>query len=138
MRIRFVILLLALTLSPVSLLIASDTDVLRTPALDALKQRMEYRLIELEPYHMSGAIGLSSDGFLVVRNAEKLPLDKRARVKRLISKENRDREAMLQAMDLMIPHMTKTELRERQMPQWRQLMPVGSWIQNSGKWQQKS
>lgn len=136
MRLRGFVLLALLILA--TLVQANDTNVLRTPALEALKQRMEYRLTELKPYHQNGAVGLSAQGYLVVRELEKLPLDKRARVKRLLSKENRDREAMLQAMDLMIPHMTKTELRERQMPQWRALMPVGSWIENLGKWQQKS
>lgn len=133
-----IVLLLSVVLLAFSSVQARDTHVLRTPALDALQQRMDTRLKELEGYNQGGAIGLSAQGYLVIRDLDKLPLDIRSRVKLLLAKENRDREVMLQALDLMIPKLTKTELRIRQMPEWLNMMPDGSWFEVKGAWRQKS
>ena len=65
-----------------------------TPAIASLKQRMQQRHNQLEPYYARGAIGLTRDGLIAMRDANELPLSARQTVNALIAAENQDRNAL--------------------------------------------
>lgn len=53
---------------------------------------MRQRSAELKPHLASGAVGIGRDGLLAVRDAAALELAAKAKVKRLVDAENKDRE----------------------------------------------
>lgn len=55
---------------------------------------MQTRFEQLEKYFVSGAVGLTNDGLIEMRDAASVPLAERAVVKRLVAEDNRDRNAL--------------------------------------------
>ncbi len=64
------------------------------PAVVALKSSMQKRHAELAPLYSSGAIGLTREGFIALRDANAIPLTQRQQVNGLIAAENQDRSAL--------------------------------------------
>ncbi len=62
---------------------------MNTPEIRAITGSMAARFQQLKPYFDSGAIGLTSDGHIDVRDANAAPLPERANVKRLVAEDNR-------------------------------------------------
>ena len=62
-----------------------------SPAVTRIKQSMGARFAELEKFFASGAIGLTKDGMVDVRDLNAVALPDRATVKRLVSEDNADR-----------------------------------------------
>ena len=62
-----------------------------SPAVTRIKQSMGARFGELEKFYASGAIGLTKDGLVDVRDLNAVALPDRATVKRLVSEDNADR-----------------------------------------------
>jgi len=62
-----------------------------SPAVTRIKQSMGSRFGELEKFFASGAIGLTKDGMVDVRDLNAVALPDRATVKRLVSEDNADR-----------------------------------------------
>ena len=62
-----------------------------SPAVTRIKQSMGARFGELEKFFASGAIGLTNDGRVDVRDLNAVALPDRATVKRLVSEDNADR-----------------------------------------------
>lgn len=65
-----------------------------TPAINALKKSMQARFASLAPHFDSGAIGLTRDGMVALRDANAVPLPKRAEVNGFVAEENKDRTAL--------------------------------------------
>jgi uncharacterized protein YdbL (DUF1318 family) len=55
---------------------------------------MKARAADLEALFGSGAIGLTADGLVEIRDANAVPLADRNRVKKLVSDDNADRNAL--------------------------------------------
>ncbi|MGH8249648.1 MAG: YdbL family protein [Steroidobacteraceae bacterium] len=72
---------------------AADIDI-SSPAIRALTASMKARAGNLEPFFNSGAIGLTSDGLLEMRDANAVPLADRNRARKLVSDENADRNSL--------------------------------------------
>ena len=72
---------------------AANLDM-NTPEIRAVTGSMQARFGQLKPYFDSGAVGLTADGHVDVRDANAVPLAERAKVKRLVAEENRDRDAL--------------------------------------------
>jgi uncharacterized protein YdbL (DUF1318 family) len=73
---------------------AQDADAalnVSSPAVVRIKQSMSARFGELEKFFTSGAIGLTKDGMVDVRDLNAVALPDRATVKRLVSEDNADR-----------------------------------------------
>lgn len=73
---------------------AQDADAalnVSSPAVVRIKQSMGARFGELEKFFASGAIGLTRDGLVDVRDLNAVALPDRATVKRLVSEDNADR-----------------------------------------------
>ncbi len=62
-----------------------------SPAVTRIKQSMGARFGEMEKFFASGAIGLTKDGMVDVRDLNAVALPDRATVKRLVSEDNADR-----------------------------------------------
>jgi uncharacterized protein YdbL (DUF1318 family) len=71
----------------------ADIDI-SSPAIRALTASMKGRAANLEALFASGAIGLTADGLVEIRDANAVPLADRNRVKKLISDDNADRNAL--------------------------------------------
>jgi len=71
----------------------ADIDI-SSPAIRALTASMKTRAGELEALFSSGAIGLTSDGLVEIRDANAVPLADRNKVRKLVSDDNADRNAL--------------------------------------------
>ncbi len=71
----------------------ADIDI-SSPAIRALTASMKSRAADLETLFGSGAIGLTADGLVEIRDANAVPLADRNRVKKLVSDDNADRNAL--------------------------------------------
>jgi uncharacterized protein YdbL (DUF1318 family) len=71
----------------------ADIDV-SSPAIRALTASMKARAGDLEPFFTSGAIGLTSDGLVEIRDANSVALADRNRLRKLVSDDNADRNSL--------------------------------------------
>ena len=71
----------------------ADLDV-SSPAIRTLTASMKARAADLDPYFTSGAIGLTSDGLVEIRDANAVALADRNKLKQLVADDNRDRKAL--------------------------------------------
>jgi uncharacterized protein len=62
-----------------------------SPAVSRIKASMAARFPELEKFFASGAVGLTKDGLIEVRDINSVALPDRATVKRLVAEDNADR-----------------------------------------------
>ena len=65
-----------------------------TPAVAALQSSMQKRHAELASFYGNGAVGLTRDGFVALRDANAVPLAQRQQVNGLVAAENQDRSAL--------------------------------------------
>jgi uncharacterized protein YdbL (DUF1318 family) len=65
-----------------------------TPEIRQITASMASRFDQLEKYFASGAVGLTSNGLVEVRDAAAIPLAERALVKRLVAEDNQDRNTL--------------------------------------------
>jgi uncharacterized protein YdbL (DUF1318 family) len=110
-----------------------------TPAIRQLKAGMEQRHKKLAPYYDSGAVGITQNGQLEIRDQKLVPLKERQAVKQLVSKENRDRVALYREIATANDHPEwEAEIREIFARRWVDNARSGWWYMNkSGSWQQK-
>ncbi len=71
----------------------ADLDV-SSPAIRSLTASMKARAGDLDPFFTSGAIGLTSDGLVEIRDANSVPLADRNRLRKLVSDDNADRNSL--------------------------------------------
>lgn len=67
---------------------------INTPAIAALQASMQKRYAELGPFYANGAVGLTRDGYIALREANAVPLAQRQQVNGLVAAENQDRAAL--------------------------------------------
>jgi uncharacterized protein YdbL (DUF1318 family) len=130
----------ALVLSPREAEAAAVNVDVSTAAIRALKDGMKQRASELKPHLSSGAVGIGKDGLLVVRDAAALDLASKARVKRLVDAENKDREDLYKeiatANDFGAERVA--DIRSIFSQTWKDKAEPGWWIQSAaGAWSQK-
>lgn len=119
---------------------AQTPDItIRTPAVQAIQQRMESRFASaLRPHFDSGALGFSGDGMVVVRDAAKLPLKDRVAVNAAVADDNRDRAAVYREIAVANGHPEwEKQIREVFARQWVASARAGWWYQQGGSWKQK-
>ena len=110
-----------------------------TPAIAALKRSMQDRHSQLAPLYASGAVGLTRDGSIALRDANAVPLAQRAQVNALVAAENRDRAALYREIALANKHPEwEAEIRSTFAQRWIQRAQPGWYYQNpSGAWVKK-
>ncbi|MGE0385051.1 MAG: YdbL family protein [Gammaproteobacteria bacterium] len=119
---------------------AQEPDInIATAAIESLKNAMAARHEKLRPYYASGAVGLSDNGLIAVRDAKDVPIRERAGVNQLVSDENRDRNALYAEVANANGHPEwERRIRESFDRRWVANAPSGWWfVDASGNWRQK-
>jgi uncharacterized protein YdbL (DUF1318 family) len=121
---------------------AADTPDLRiqTPASEAIRERMRQRFQnQLSGALASGAVGLTQNGLVALRDASKLPLEQRAALNAAVADENRDRDALYREVASANGHPEwEAQIRATFARGWIERAPAGWYYQNpAGGWQQK-
>lgn len=110
-----------------------------SPAVRKLQASMKQRNSALAPHYSSGAVGFTRDAMIAVRDSGAISLRDRKQVQSLVSQENRDRNALYQAIAEANGHPEwEPEIRATFARTWVDRASRGWWYQNaSGKWIQK-
>jgi len=134
---RFILLML-LSLTPLYGYTQANIEI-DTPAIASLKQSMQQRHNQLETYYARGAVGLTRDGLIAMRDANALPLSARQSVNALIAEENQDRNALYREIARANGHPEwEADIRSTFGQRWIQLARPGWWYQStSGAWVRK-
>lgn len=109
-----------------------------TPAISALESSMQQRHARLAPYYASGAIGLTDQGLVAVRDATAAPLAQRGDVNRLVAEENADRLALYREIAQANGHPEWAgDVQNTFAQRWIDKAPGKWWVQRGGGWSQK-
>jgi len=116
---------------------AADLSV-DTPAIRKLTASMEARHRSLSAYYASGAVGMTGDGRILVRDQKLVPLAERNTVKGLVAEENNDRDALYAEIARANGHPEwEGEIRATFARRWIDNAPGGWWYMAGGSWQRK-
>ncbi len=120
---------------------AQEADInITTPAIRALKESIKQRADSIMPYMDNGSAGISNDGLIVIRSKDGLNLKEQANLSRLISAENRDREALYReiARANEFPPDKVTDIMKIFATSWIKQARQGWWVQGpGGQWSKK-
>ncbi|ESS71806.1 hypothetical protein MGMO_88c00170 [Methyloglobulus morosus KoM1] len=118
---------------------AAEADLsIDSPEIRQLTASMERRFSSLQGFYASGAIGIRSDGLLMVRDAASVPLKDRNQVNKLVASENADRQALYQAIANANGHPEwVTQIKSTFATRWISNAQSGWWYQAAGAWKQK-
>lgn len=120
---------------------AAEVDIdVSTAAIRAIQDAMKQRSAELKPFLGSGAVGIGKDGMLAARGVDGLDLAAKARVKRLVDAENKDREALYREIATANNFGADRvgDIRSIFAQTWKDKAERGWWIQAAdGSWARK-
>ncbi len=115
----------------------ADLDI-SSPSINAIKNRMQGRHEQLKPFYDSGAIGLTPDGLVSVRDPKAVSLADRPRLNSLVADENRDRNALYAEIARANGRPEWEQgIRDTFARRWVENARSGWWYQTSGGWKQK-
>jgi uncharacterized protein YdbL (DUF1318 family) len=112
---------------------------INTPAIARLQASMQQRYAQLAGYYASGAVGLTRDGDIALRDANAVPLAQRQQVNSLVAAENQDRAALYReiARANNKPEW-ESNIRSTFAQRWIEKARPGWYYQNtSGNWVRK-
>ena len=133
---KFIVAIVALT-AALNVFAAADLEV-NTPGVNAIKQSMQARHAQLAAHYGSGAVGLTADGMIALRDAGAVPLAQRQAVNALVAAENNDRNALYAEIANANNHPEwQAEIRSTFAQRWIQRAQPGWWVQSSGSWARK-
>lgn len=133
-KILFGLLVIANLLSSQSALAAADLE-LNTPAIAALKSSMQQRHGQLAAFYASGAVGLTRDGLIAVKEASAVALKDRQSLNSLVAAENNDRNALYKEIATANGHAEwEAEIRSTFAQRWVQKAQSGWWYQDANGW----
>jgi uncharacterized protein YdbL (DUF1318 family) len=112
---------------------------IRTPAIQAIRERMRERFEALRTHFQSGVVGMTADGRIALRDAAGLALRDRAAVNQLIADDNRDRDAVYREIAVANGHPEwEGEIRATFAREWIERAAAGWHYQDgAGAWQRK-
>lgn len=109
-----------------------------TPAVRALTAAMEARHPLLERFYTSGAVGLTDDGLVALRELALVPLPERNAVRKLVDDENTDRETLYAEIARANGHPEwLADIRTTFAERWIAKAKAGWWVRSAGKWAQR-
>ncbi len=110
-----------------------------TPAVEALRKSMRDRHAQLLPYYTSGAVGITRDGGVALRDANAVPLPERATANRLVAAENADRTSLYKEIALANGKPEwEGEIRNTFAQRWIERSQPGWYVQNAqSQWTKK-
>lgn len=113
---------------------AADIEI-NSPAISSIKSSMQARHNQLAPFYGNGAIGLTKDGLIAVKDASVLPLKDRGGMNSLVSAENSDRNALYKEIAVANGHPEwEAEIRSTFAQRWIQKAQSGWWVQEGSGW----
>jgi uncharacterized protein YdbL (DUF1318 family) len=116
---------------------AADLEI-NTPAIVTLKNSMQARHNQLAPHYASGAVGITRDGMVALRDAAAVPLAQRQNVSSLVAAENADRNALYKEIATANGHPEwEGEVRSTFAQRWIQKAQSGWYVQEAGGWAKK-
>ena len=133
---KYLVALFALV-AALNVFAAADLEV-NTPGVNAIKSSMQARHAQLSGYYASGAVGLTMDGMITLRDAGSVPLAARQAVNALVAAENQDRSALYAEIANANGHPEwQAEIRSTFAQRWIQRAQRGWWVQSNNGWTQK-
>lgn len=110
-----------------------------TPAVRQLTQSMEQRHAKLKKFYDSGAIGLTRDGLVEIRDQNLVPLPERNATRKLVADENADRTALYREIATANGHPEwEMDIRTTFAERWASKAAPGWFYQDKdGNWKQK-
>jgi uncharacterized protein len=116
----------------------ADFDI-ETPEIRALTASMNARHRLLKPSYDSGAIGLTADGLVDIRDRNLVPLAERNTVRQLVDAENQDRNALYRAIAVANGRPEwEADIRKTFAQRWVSRAEQGWWYRTAaGNWEQK-
>ena len=111
-----------------------------TPAIARIKASMTQRFGELEKFFASGAVGLTKDGMIEVRDLNAVALPDRATVKRLVAEDNADRGQLYAEIAKASNHPEwADDIKKSFAKRWVATGAKSGWYyqDDSGAWKQK-
>ena len=110
-----------------------------TPVVKQLTQSMETRHAQLKKYYDSGAIGLTRDGLIEIRDQNLIPLPERNAARKLVADENADRAGLYREIAAANGHPEwETDIRKTFAERWSERASAGWYVQDEkGAWRQK-
>lgn len=108
-----------------------------TPAIEGLRKTMRDRHQQIRPYYESGAVGITRDGGVALRDANAVPLPERATVNNLVASSNADRSALYREIarangkpewEGEIRNTFAQRWIDRAQPGWYVQNPQGQWV----------
>lgn len=118
---------------------AAEADInINSPAINALKAQMKARHDQLESFYHSGAVGLTDNGLITVRDAKAIALKDRNKVNGLVADENKDRKALYAEIARANGHPEwQDDIQQTFAKRWISNAASGWWYQQGGSWKQK-
>jgi uncharacterized protein YdbL (DUF1318 family) len=111
---------------------------INTPAVSQLRGAMQARHAQLALHYASGAVGLTSDGRIALRDANAVPLAQRQAVQALVAQENGDRDALYREIARANGHPEwEADIRSTFAQRWIGRAQSGWYIQSGGQWSRK-
>ncbi len=111
---------------------------INSPAVTALRKSIRERYPQLAPHYQSGAIGLTADGNIALRDASSVPMAQRGQVNSLIAAENNDRAALYREIARANGHPEwEADVRATFAQRWMERAKPGWWVQQGGQWKAK-
>jgi len=118
---------------------AAEADLnVSSPAINQLTASMRARHAKLEPFYSSGAVGLTGNGQVALRDPAAVGVRQRNAVKKLVADENADRNTLYREIARVNGQPKwEAEIRTTFARRWIDNAPSGWWYQAGGRWQQK-
>ena len=110
-----------------------------SPAIEALSDQMSTRHKQLLPHYDHGAIGLTQQASIVLRDPNKVPLKSRNEVKKLVAEENQNRSELYREIAVANGHPEwEDKIRAVFAKRWIDRASSGWWYQDeNGQWRQR-
>ncbi|MBL1322098.1 MAG: YdbL family protein [Methylophaga sp.] len=124
--------------SPAQAAAATPDININSPAINAIQAKMKTRHASLKAYYSIGAIGLTENGLVTIRDAKAIPLKSRNAVKGLVADENKDRNALYAEIARANGHPEwQSDIQSTFARRWVSKASSGWWYQSGGSWKQK-
>jgi uncharacterized protein len=109
-----------------------------SPAIKAIKASMTARHSQLLPHYNSGAVGLTKDGFIAVKDATAVPLKDRGGIAGLVAAENTDRTKLYKEIAAGNGHPEwQNDIQNTFAGRWIDKAQTGWHYQNADAWVKK-
>ena len=120
--------------------VAAEPDIdIQSPAIRSITAGMEKRHTVLAAHYGSGAIGMTADGRIAMRDLNAVALRERSRIQQLVAEENRDRDALYAEIARANGHPEwEGDIRATFARRWVANAPAGWWHRDAaGGWKKK-